>query len=61
MEWLEARKGKYNERYGAASKDGGRFMVLDYDRFHAMLQEVLRCPRPLGPTASSRSTASSPT
>lgn len=44
MEWLEARKGKYDERYGAASKDGGRFMVLDYDRFHAMLQEVLRCP-----------------
>ena len=42
MAWLEARKGKYNERYGVASKDGGRFMVLDYDAFHAMLQEVLR-------------------
>ena len=56
MAWLEARKGKYDERYGVASKDGGRFMVLDYDAFHAMLQEVLRCLRRRGPTASIRST-----
>ena len=61
LKWLEDRKGKYEEEYAVGSMDRHHYAIVGYDRLHDLLEEALRCLRPRGPTASSRSTGSSAT